>query len=71
MRWIAGGRIRLAYANMHPHPERPEQTVWEVFEEERPKLVAYRGRFDGFHAFGEYGRKNCDHLAIAIVSSEA
>jgi hypothetical protein len=27
-----------------------EQTVWEVFEEERPKLVAYRGRFDGFHA---------------------
>jgi hypothetical protein len=40
----------IAYAKAHPHPERPEQTVWEVFEEERPKLVAYRGRFDGFHA---------------------
>ena len=24
--------------------------VWEVFEEERPKLIPYRGRFDGFHA---------------------
>jgi hypothetical protein len=40
----------IAYAKAHPHPERPEQTVWEVFEEERPKLIAYRGRFDGFHA---------------------
>ena len=40
----------VAYAKAHPHPERSEQTVWEVFEEERPKLVPYRGRFDGFHA---------------------
>ena len=40
----------IAYAKAHPHPERSEQTVWEVFEEERPKLVPYRGRFDGFHA---------------------
>jgi len=37
----------IAYAKAHPHPERSEQTVWEVFEEERPKLVPYRGRFDG------------------------
>jgi hypothetical protein len=40
----------IAYAKVHPHPERPDQTVWEVFEEERPNLVPYRGRFDGFHA---------------------
>ena len=40
----------IAYAKAHAHPERPDRTVWEVFEEERPKLVAYRGRFDGFHA---------------------
>ena len=40
----------VAYAKVHPHPERPDQTVWEVFEEERPNLVPYRGRFDGFHA---------------------
>src|SRR6202022_1421777 len=35
----------IAYAKAHPHPERPEHTIWEMFEEERPKLVAYRGRF--------------------------
>jgi transposase len=29
----------VAYAKVHPHPERPDQTVWEVFEEERPNLV--------------------------------
>ena len=23
--------------------------IWEVFEEERPKFIPYRGRFDGFH----------------------
>ena len=30
--------------------ELTEQTIWEVFEAERPKLVPYAGRFDGFHA---------------------
>ncbi len=39
----------VVYAKAHPHPERPEQPVWDVFEEERPNLVPYRGRFDGFH----------------------
>jgi transposase len=49
----------VAYAKVHPHPERPEQTVWEVFEEERPKLVPYRGRFDGFHALAASVSKTC------------
>ena len=49
----------IAYAKAHPHPERPEQTVWDVFEEERPKLVAYRGRFDGFHALPALVSKTC------------
>ncbi len=49
----------IAYAKAHPHPERPERTVWEVFEEERPKLVAYRGRFDGFHALAASVSKTC------------
>src|SRR5271169_5316408 len=49
----------IAYAKAHPHPERPEQTVWEVFEEERPKLVPYRGRFDGFHAVPASVSKTC------------
>ena len=29
----------IAYAKVHPHPELTEQTIWEVFEAERPKLV--------------------------------
>src|SRR4051812_12377101 len=49
----------IAYAKAHPHPERAEQTVWEVFEEERPRLVAYRGRFDGFHALPASVSKTC------------
>ena len=49
----------IAHAKVHPHPERAEQTVWEVFEEERPRLVAYRGRFDGFHALPASVSKTC------------
>jgi hypothetical protein len=30
-----------------------------VFEEERPNLVAYRGRFDGFHALPASVSKTC------------
>jgi transposase len=49
----------IAYAKAHPHPERPDQTVWEAFEEERPNLVPYRGRFDGFHALPASVSKTC------------
>jgi transposase len=30
----------IAYAKAHPHPELTEQTIWEVSEAERPKLVS-------------------------------
>jgi transposase len=40
----------IAYAKAHRHPELTEQSIWEVFEAERPHLVPYTGRFDGFHA---------------------
>ena len=49
----------VAFAKAHPHPERPDQTVWEAFEGERPKLVPYRGRFDGFHALPASVSKTC------------
>jgi transposase len=49
----------VAWAKAHAHPERPEQTIWEVFEEERPKLIPYRGRFDGFHALPAAVSKTC------------
>ena len=49
----------IAYAKSHAHPERPERTVWEVFEDERPRLIPYRGRFDGFHALPASVSKTC------------
>jgi transposase len=49
----------IAYAKANAHPERPDRTVWEVFEEERPKLIAYRSRFDGFHALAASVSKTC------------
>jgi transposase len=44
----------VSYARAHKHPELKERTVWEVFEEERPKLITYADRFDGFHAVPAY-----------------
>ena len=49
----------VAYAKAHRHPELTEQTIWEVFEAERPKLVPYAGRFDGFHAVPAAVSKTC------------
>ena len=49
----------LAYAKAHRHPEFRERTVFEVFEEERPSLVPYAGRFDGFHAVPASISKTC------------
>jgi transposase len=49
----------IAFAKAHRHPEFRDQTVWEVFEAERPKLVSYRGRFDGFHAVPASVSKTC------------
>jgi transposase len=49
----------IAYAKAHPHPELTGQTIWVVFEAERPKLVPYAGRFDGFHAVPASVSKTC------------
>jgi hypothetical protein len=49
----------IAYARAHRHPDLADQTVWEVFEAERPKLVPYAGRFDGFHALPAAVSKTC------------
>jgi transposase len=49
----------LSWAKAHAHPERPDQMIWEVFEAERPKLIPYRGRFDGFHALPASVSKTC------------
>jgi hypothetical protein len=49
----------IAYAKAHRHPELSEQTIWEAFEAERPMLVPYAGRFDGFHAVPASVSKTC------------
>jgi hypothetical protein len=49
----------IAYAKAHRHPEQTERTVWDVFEAERPQLVPYAGRFDGFHAVPASVSKTC------------
>jgi DNA replication protein DnaC/transposase len=49
----------IAYARSHRHPELPDRTIWEAFEEERPHLVPYAGRFDGFHAVAASVSKTC------------
>ncbi len=49
----------VAYAKAHKHPELPDKTVWQVFEEERPKLVPVPGPFDGFHATPAPVSKTC------------
>jgi transposase len=51
--------LNLAYAKAHPHPELRDKTIFEVFEAERPSLVGYAGRFDGFHAVPASISKTC------------
>ncbi len=49
----------IAHAKAHRHPEFRDRTVWESFEGERPSLVPYAGRFDGFHAVPASVSKTC------------
>jgi transposase len=49
----------VAYAKAHRHPEQSDQTIWDVYEAERPRLVPYAGRFDGFHAVPASVSKTC------------
>jgi Mu transposase, C-terminal domain len=49
----------LDYARANKHPEMRDRTIWEVFEDERPRLVPYVGPFDGFHAVPASVSKIC------------
>ncbi len=49
----------LAWAKAHPHPEKRDKTIWEVFDEERASLIPYVGPFDGFHAVPVAVSKTC------------
>ena len=49
----------IKYARAHRHPEVRDRTIWEQFEAERPSLVPYAGKFDGFHAVPASVSKTC------------
>ena len=49
----------VTYAKEQRHPEQEGKTVFEMFEAERPLLMAYRGAFDGFHATAASVSKTC------------
>ena len=49
----------VEYARAHPHPERRDCLVWDMFEAERSSLVPYAGRFDGFNARTAAVSKTC------------
>ena len=46
--WLADRCV--AHARATAHPEMTDRSVFEVFEAERPSLIAYPGPFDGFRA---------------------
>ena len=49
----------VTYAKGHPHPERRDCPVWEMFEAERTSLIRYASPFDGFHARTASVSKTC------------
>jgi transposase len=49
----------IAYAKAHKHPEITDQTIWQMFEAERPHLVPSAGCFNGFHASTAAVSKTC------------
>ena len=63
----------IAYARTQAHPEQKERSVFEMFEAERPILMAYRGPFDGFHAVSASVSKTClvrfDRNKYSVASS--
>lgn len=63
----------VAYTKAHRHVEQPDRTIWDVFEEERSKLVEYRGPFDGFHVVPASVTKTCtvrfDNNKYSVLST--
>jgi transposase len=63
----------IAWAKASRHPEMTDRAVWDVFEEERPQLVPYAGRFDGFHSVPATVSKTClvrfDNNKYSVMAS--
>ena len=63
----------ISYARAHKHVDQTERTIWEVFDAERPHLVGYPGKFDGFHAVQASIGKTClvrfDNNKYSVLST--
>lgn len=63
----------ISYARAHKHVDQTERTIWEVFDGERPHLVGYPGKFDGFHAVQASIGKTClvrfDNNKYSVLST--
>ena len=63
----------IAYAKAHRHPEQADQTIWQMFEAERSRLVPYAGPFDGFHSVPASVSKTCtvrfDNNKYSVIST--
>ncbi len=63
----------ITHAKTHDHPEIKEQTVWQMFEDERSSLVPYAGHFDGFHGVPASVSKTClvrfDNNQYSVMAS--
>ena len=63
----------VAYAKKQRHVEQTERTIWDVFEDERSKLIPYAGPFDGFHSVPAAVAKTClvrfDNNAYSVLST--
>lgn len=62
----------IAYAKAHKHPEITDQTIWQMFEAERPHLVPSSGCFNGFLASTAAVSKTClvrfDNVRYSVTS---
>jgi transposase len=63
----------IAWAKAQPHPEVRDQTIWQMFEAERPSLVPYAGPFDGFRSTPVSPSKTClvrfDNNKYSVMAS--
>lgn len=63
----------IGYAKTQRHIEQTDRSIWQVFEDERSKLVPYAGPFDGFHSVPAAVSKTClvrfDTNAYSVLSS--
>jgi transposase len=62
----------VAFAKAQPHPDQPERTIFEVFEDERTALIPYRGPFDGRRTQVATVSKTClvrfDHNRYSVMA---